>query len=147
MLFSCANELLNLVTESLYARKFGLKKIYPNIVNYSNWYLIRASCPSKKTVENHSNKEWSMSSQILMNLAPPSVHSENKHELYWILNVSKAFCLFYFSFHFQKSCTEVVLWYFVNIYFSALVVTFSRHLVPKDESFLKQIRPFRVFKL
>lgn len=133
MIFSTSNQLLNLIRDSLNTRKVGPKRIYPNAVTSSNPYLLWACCPSGKTLENHSKKEWSMSSQILMNLAPPSVHSEDKHELYWILNVIESFLLI-FIFHFtakKKSCLEKVSCSFVSFEFSKLV-RFARHLVPKD---------------
>lgn len=136
MLFSCAKKLLNLIIHSLNIRKVGLKRIYPKIVTDYNQYILQTSCPSRKTLKRYSNKDWSMSSQILMNLAPPSVHSENKHELYWILNARESFCSFYFSFHIKKSSSEMVLQYFVGFCFSLLIVVrLPSTLVPKDGRF------------
>lgn len=49
MLFSCAKELLKLITDSLNTRAVGSKRTYPNTVTYSDQYLLRASCPSRKS--------------------------------------------------------------------------------------------------
>lgn len=57
MLFSCAKEPLKLITDNLNTRKVGLKRTDPNVVTDSDQYLLRASCPSRKTVENHSKNE------------------------------------------------------------------------------------------
>jgi len=85
----------------LKARKVGLKGFIPTL------QLIIISSEQaalqKGSGKPFRQKKLSMSSEILMNLAPPSVHSENKHVLYCIFNVSKAFCLFHFAFQFHKT--------------------------------------------